>query len=100
VRRAGPQREGATKNVRTAQGALGALAGVNYSIPSRSNASQLYLPELDRIVLRGDRTTRKLANVATARCVQQAKEIASGRPHSSPVAPWSEVHLGTTGKRR
>ena len=36
-------------------------------MPSRANSNQLYVPELDRIVLKNATTTRSLANVATVR---------------------------------
>ena len=33
--------------------------GLRYSVPSRSNANQIYVPELDRIVLKDSMTTRE-----------------------------------------
>ena len=71
-----------------------AHAGLNYSVPTRSNSSQLYLPELDRIVLRGDRSSRRLASVATARYDprenEKARAVATpSHPLTSPMLPTS-----------
>jgi meiotic recombination protein SPO11 len=41
--------------------------GLNYVIPSRANSNQLYVAELDRIVLKNAMTNRSLANVGTVR---------------------------------
>ncbi|CAH9051436.1 unnamed protein product [Cuscuta europaea] len=41
--------------------------GFSYSVPSRSAANQLYIPELDRIVLRDKASVRQFANVSTVR---------------------------------
>ena len=41
--------------------------GLNYVIPSRANSNQLYVSELDRIVLKNAMTNRSLANVGTVR---------------------------------
>uniref|UniRef100_A0A0C9RZ90 DNA topoisomerase 6 subunit A n=1 Tax=Wollemia nobilis TaxID=56998 RepID=A0A0C9RZ90_9CONI len=41
--------------------------GFGYSVPSRSNANQMYVPELDRIVLKDKSSLRQFANVSSAR---------------------------------
>ncbi|XP_031485933.1 DNA topoisomerase 6 subunit A [Nymphaea colorata] len=41
--------------------------GFSFSIPSRTNANQVYLPDLDRIVLKHNPLTRPFANVSTVR---------------------------------
>lgn len=42
-------------------------AGFSFDVPSRSAANQLYVPELDRIVLKDKISLRPYANVATVR---------------------------------
>ncbi|RVW39677.1 DNA topoisomerase 6 subunit A [Vitis vinifera] len=41
--------------------------GFSFSVPSRSSANQLYVPELDRIVLKDKSSLRPFANVSTVR---------------------------------
>lgn len=41
--------------------------GFGYLIPSRSSANQLYVPELDRIVLKDKASFRQFANIASVR---------------------------------
>ena len=41
--------------------------GFSYSIPSRTKGNQLYVPELDRIVLKDSTSSRPFANTATCR---------------------------------
>ncbi|WOG91237.1 hypothetical protein DCAR_0310485 [Daucus carota subsp. sativus] len=41
--------------------------GFSFSVPSRSSANQLYVPELDRIVLKHKASLRPYANVTTVR---------------------------------
>ncbi|GMN39068.1 hypothetical protein TIFTF001_008287 [Ficus carica] len=41
--------------------------GFSYSVPSRSAANQLYVPELDRIVLKEKSSVRPYANISTVR---------------------------------
>ncbi|XP_052203725.1 DNA topoisomerase 6 subunit A [Diospyros lotus] len=41
--------------------------GFSFSVPSRSSANQLYVPELDRIVLKDKSSLRPYASVATVR---------------------------------
>ncbi|XP_047329308.1 DNA topoisomerase 6 subunit A [Impatiens glandulifera] len=41
--------------------------GFSFSVPSRSSANQLYVPELDRIVLKDKSSIRPYANVSTVR---------------------------------
>ncbi|KAJ0987700.1 hypothetical protein J5N97_006056 [Dioscorea zingiberensis] len=41
--------------------------GFSFSIPSRSSSNQLYLPELDRIVLKDKTSSRAFANLSTVR---------------------------------
>ena len=41
--------------------------GFSFSVPSRSAANQLYVPELDRIVLKDKSSLRPYANISTVR---------------------------------
>ncbi|GLJ48885.1 hypothetical protein SUGI_1031080 [Cryptomeria japonica] len=41
--------------------------GFGYNVPSRSNTNQLYIPELDRIVLKDKTSFRQFANVSSVR---------------------------------
>lgn len=41
--------------------------GFGYLVPSRSSANQLYVPELDRIVLKDKASLRQFANIASVR---------------------------------
>ncbi|XP_077214116.1 spo11/DNA topoisomerase VI, subunit A protein [Tasmannia lanceolata] len=41
--------------------------GFSFAIPSRSNANQLYVPELDRIVLKDKTSLRSFSNLSTVR---------------------------------
>lgn len=41
--------------------------GFGYSVPARGNANQLYVPELDRIVLKDKSSFRQFANVSSVR---------------------------------
>jgi len=41
--------------------------GLAYSIPSRSSSNQMYVPELDRIVLKNSKSLREFANPRNAR---------------------------------
>jgi meiotic recombination protein SPO11 len=41
--------------------------GFGYSVPSRSSANQLYVPELDRIVLKDKASFRQFANISSVR---------------------------------
>ena len=41
--------------------------GLTYAVPSRSSGNQLYVPELDRIVLKSNSSDRGMTNVSTVR---------------------------------
>ncbi|MQM05703.1 hypothetical protein Taro_038519 [Colocasia esculenta] len=41
--------------------------GFSFSVPSRSSSNQIYVPELDRIVLRDKSSTRGFSNLSTVR---------------------------------
>jgi hypothetical protein len=41
--------------------------GFSYSVPSRSSGNQLYVPELDRIVLKDNKTVREFAHIKNGR---------------------------------
>ena len=42
--------------------------GFSYAIPSRAKGNQLYVPEIDRIVLKDSASARPFANTSTCRC--------------------------------
>ncbi|KAF9597905.1 hypothetical protein IFM89_022266 [Coptis chinensis] len=42
-------------------------SGFSFEVPTRGSANQLYVPELDRIVLKSKNSTRPYANVSTVR---------------------------------
>lgn len=63
-------------------------AGFSFDIPNRSRANQLYVPELDRLVLRDAVSARPFANsatcrkaVVTARILQLVHELCAKRIH-------------------
>ena len=43
--------------------------GFSYAVPSRAKGNQLYVPELDRIVLKDSTSSRPFASTATCRKV-------------------------------
>lgn len=49
-----------------AQSILGGQ-GFSYAIPSRAKGNQLYVPEIDRIVLKDSASARPFANTSTCR---------------------------------
>ena len=62
-------------------------AGFRFSLPSRSNANQLYVPEIDRIVLLENNTTRDFNDQAAVRkttiMTRILQLIHEARPHCS-----------------
>ena len=58
--------------------------GFSYAIPSRAKGNQLYVPEIDRIVLRDSASARPFANTSTCRCAARAKSSYGIESDSKP----------------